>query len=52
MLKLTDSDVADFAKIISEDYGVELSQEDARREAENALRFALLILHPPKPKPP
>lgn len=50
MLKLSDSDVADFAKIIREDYGVGLSPEDARREAESVLRFAYLILHPPRSK--
>jgi hypothetical protein len=47
MTKLTDTDVAEFAQLIREDYGVELNPEDARREAENVMRFALLILHPP-----
>ncbi len=47
-MTLTDSEVADFARIIYEDYGVLLSPEQARIEAESILRFAKLILHSPK----
>jgi hypothetical protein len=49
-MRLTDSEVADFARIIREDYGVPLSPSEARTEAEGILRFAAIILHPPKEK--
>ena len=50
MFVLTNSDVADYALILFEDYGVQLSPEEARIQAESVLHFALLILRPPEQK--
>jgi hypothetical protein len=48
MFELSDKDVADYARIIFEDYGVLLSPEQARIQAQSVLNFAALILRPPK----
>ncbi len=45
-MNLTDSDLAEFIEIIREDYGVELTPEEAKREAEALVHFAYLLAHP------
>lgn len=45
-MNLTDSDLAEFAQIMREDYGVELTPEEAKREAEALVHFAYLLTQP------
>jgi hypothetical protein len=45
-MTLTESDLAEFAQIIREDYGVELTPEQAKREAESLVHFAYLLSQP------
>ncbi len=45
-MSLTDSEVAEFIEIIREDYGVELTAEQARDEAEALVHFAYLLSKP------
>lgn len=47
---LTDEDIQEFCAIIREDYGVELTPEQARQESEALIRFAYLLSRPIKPK--
>ncbi len=47
-MNLTDSDLAEFREIIREDYGVELTPEQAKREAEALVHFAYLLTQPTK----
>ena len=47
-MNLTDSDLAEFTQILREDYGVQLSHEEARKEEESMLNFARFILSSPK----
>lgn len=52
MTRLTDQDVAEFGALIREEYGITLTPSEARTKAEEVMRFALLLLHPPKKKQP
>lgn len=46
-MQLTDKDIQEFVTIIREDYGIELTPEQARREADALVHFAwLLTKHP------
>lgn len=45
-MNLTESDLAEFAQIIREDYGFELTPEQAKREAEALVHFAYLLTQP------
>lgn len=46
-MKLTDAAVGEFARIAKNDYGIELSESDARQEAEALMNFAYSLLHSP-----
>jgi len=48
MNHLTDQSVAEYKKIIREDYGVDLNDHQARESAEQMVQFALHILPQPK----
>ena len=43
---LTEKDIQEFITIIREDYGVELTPEEGRKEAEALVRFAYLLSRP------
>ncbi len=45
-MSLNDSDVAEFIEIIREEFGVEMTQEQARKEAEALVHFAYLLTQP------
>ncbi len=45
-MNLTDSDLAELIDIIREDYGVELTMDEAKREGEALVHFAYLLTRP------
>jgi len=46
-MKLSDTDIGEFIQIIKDDYGVDLTPEQAREEARSMLKLAHHILLPP-----
>lgn len=47
---LTDADIQEFRTIIREDYGVELTAEEARQEGDALAQFAYHLSRPINPK--
>ena len=49
-MKLSDTAVGKFQKIVLEEYGLDMTSEQAKQEAESLMDFAYFLLRPPKEK--
>lgn len=50
-MKLSDTTIGKFQKIVCEEYGMDLSESEARHEAESLMDFAYLLLRQTKKIP-
>ncbi|MDP6575870.1 MAG: hypothetical protein QF755_05265 [Candidatus Peribacteraceae bacterium] len=52
-MSISDSELATFIEIIKDDYGIKLTPEEARGQAEGLINFSFKILKTPQlPRPP